>query len=86
MSLTSKNLKVRDSQTLERFDNVVNATEVLRKFFAKGFKSVTALHAVVQSFYPEITYVDMSNFWNFRKCSSEMVDKLNVVLERLNHE
>lgn len=81
-----KKMKVRDKQTLDRFENVVKGSEVLRKFFEKGFKSVSALHAVVYSFYPETTYMDILNFWNFRKCSEEMVEKLNIVLEKLNYE
>lgn len=86
MPTKEKNVKIRDKQTLARFENVVEASKVLSKYFEKGFKSVAALHAVVRSFYPSVTYMEILNYWNFRKCSPDLTDKMNVVLEKLQHE
>ena len=86
MPIVNKNVEIREKQTMERFQNVVNASEVLKKFYAKGFKSVSALHAIVYSYYPETNYNEIMNFWHFRNCSSDMIEKLNNVFERLNYE
>jgi hypothetical protein len=86
MPTIEKNIEIREKQTLERFENVVIASEVLKKFYAKGFKSVQALHAIIYSYYPETSYADVLNFWHFRKCSSEIIERFNNVFERLNYE
>lgn len=86
MPTTEKEMKTRDKQTLNRFQNAVNASNVLSIYFQKGFKSVAAIHAVVRSFFPEVEYLEMLNYWNLRKCDPKLTEKLNTVLEKLNHE
>jgi hypothetical protein len=86
MPIIEKKMKPREIATLERFNSVIKASEVLKLFFDKGFTSVVALRAIVNHYYPEITYQKLIEFWNFRTCDAELIEKISLVLEKLNHE
>ena len=86
MPTIEKKMKPREIATLERFNNVIKASEVLKLFFDKGFTSVVALRAIVNHYYPEITYQKLIEFWNFRTCDPDILQKITIVLENLKKE
>ena len=79
-------LKERDKTTKSRIENAHKASELLRNFFDKGFKSLVALVAITQYYYPELDYNDIKNFWHFRNIGDETIRKMSDVFEKLKSE
>jgi hypothetical protein len=79
-------MKQRDIKTIKRIDTALKSSEVLKKFFDKGFKSFDALYAIVSNYYPELPEGRLWDFWHFRIVDEEICDKLSSVLEKLKSE
>jgi hypothetical protein len=76
----------RDFKTLKRIETAKKASEILRSFFDKGFKTFDALLSIVRNYYPEISEKRLWNLWHFRQIDEPMVDVLDVVFEKLKTE
>jgi hypothetical protein len=79
-------IKDRDKKTLLRFETVRKASDILRNFFDKGFKSFDAFKAIVQNYHPEVTEKILFDFWHIRTFDLEMVEILEDVFEKLKIE
>ena len=79
-------LKKREKRAKRRIENAKKSTELAGAFFDKGFTSLIAMVAIAQNYYPDMTVVEINNFWHFRNVSDEMIFKMESILEQLKNE
>lgn len=81
-----KRLTVRENETKERFRKYREITELLSKFFEKGFRSYQALKAIVNLYYPDMDKQKLKAIWNYRTIDEEVKLQLEDVFEKLSRE
>lgn len=80
-------LTKREKATKDRFNNSQRALNVLDELFEKGFtRDLPVFVAIVQGYYPDLTYSVINNFWHLRTVSDDVLTKMENVLEQLKGE
>lgn len=81
-----KELTAREFKTLKRFDVALKACNVLKDFFANGFRSYEALKTIVQIYHPKTDFNRLYDFWHFRNIDDDIAVMLEDVFEKLKNE
>lgn len=79
-------LSIRELETKNRFETYGKCSRILSDFFTMGFKSFDALKSIMVFHYPEIDLVKLKRFWNCQSMDKGVVDKVEIVFEKLKNE
>lgn len=83
---TNNNMRQLDINTLERINVAGRISELLRKFFDKGFRGFDAFKSIVVNYYPDVDEKRLQDFWHFRNINSDLCNIVEDVLEKLKQE
>lgn len=79
-------LTIREKESINRFNTFHKCSAILKEFFSMGFKSFSALKAIMQFHYPDIDIVKLKRFWNCQLMEAEIVEKVELVFDKLKSE
>lgn len=79
-------LTKRENLVLQRAKYMQSAGKTIQNFLINNWKSLPAVVAVVQQYYPEVTRDEIYNFWSFKTMNYDLLDKMDNILEKLKSE
>jgi predicted transcriptional regulator len=81
-----KEFTKRESKSLNRFDNAIKISTVLKSFFEKGFRNLDSIRAILSFYYPKDDFSQLYDFWHLRIYDEKIFTRLENVLEKLKAE
>ena len=79
-------LTKREKSTLERAKYMQAAGKLIQRFIESNWKSLDAVAAITQEYYPLITRDEIYNFWSYKTMNTDLLRKMDSVLQRLKAE
>jgi hypothetical protein len=84
--VSKKEFSKREFKSLNRFDNAIKISTVLKNFFNKGFRNLDSIKAILNFYYPEFDCSGLYDFWHLRIYDEKIFQCLENVLEKLKSE
>lgn len=79
-------LTKREKSTLERAKYMQSAGKLIQRFIESNWKSLDAVVAITQEYYPSITRDEIYNFWSYKTMNYDLLRKMEAVIQRLKAE
>ena len=86
MPIKEIEIKPNEKRTLDRIENAVKISKVLKQFFEMGFKDFRSFKVITSHYGVDVPEKKLLDFWTFRWLDSDFLEEIEVVLNKLKQE
>lgn len=86
MPIKETKMKPNEKRTLDRINNAVKISVVLKQFYQMGFKDFKSFRVITSHYGIDVSEKKLLDFWTFRWLNSEFLEKIEIVLDKLKKE
>lgn len=86
MPILHNKLKPNEKRTLDRINNAVKISAVLKQFYFMGFKDFRSFKVIVTHYGIDVSEKRLLDFWTFRWLDADFLEQIEIVLDKLKKE